>query len=646
MTSTERRLLTLILCILSFSISRAQIRVNQLGYLPEDSKVAVLVSGEKLKVKSFTVVSKATGRAVFTAKAGSKSAAGKGRITPTGSSGKLMTTARLNFSPFRAEGKYFIRAICIPENKGRTAELTSPEFRIGNDVYNGCADFVLHYLRQQRCGWNPFLRDSCHTKDGMIVGYIPAKSSEGKITPSKDSTYLDVRGGWHDASDCLQYTTTSATSIYQMMFAYQQCPSAFCDSYKADGTKGCNGIPDIIDEIYWGLQWLDRMNPEPGEMYNQIADDRDHIGMRIPSEDKADYGWGKGGARPVWYCSGEKQMRGRHGLKNQTTGIASTAGKFASCFALGARVLEKFYPDFAKRIGSKAEAAYSAGEEKPGACQTASVLSPYIYEESDWTDDMELGALELGELTGNGAYLKAAVEYARAQPVKPWMGADSARHYQWYPFINLGHYILARDSQGRLRAEFLRDLRTGIERTLEKAKGTPFLFGIPGIWCSDNLTSAMLSQCILYRELSGDETYREMECSLRDWLLGCNPWGVSMIVGLPSGGTFPTQPHSYIIRYKMGNTTGGLVDGPVYSAIFSSLRGVNTEGGVNYEDYQPSDVVYHDSTHDYSTNEPTLDGTAGLTIPFALLQAEGMRGANKNTAQQFSQEHIHTDKNP
>ena len=54
-----------------------------------------------------------------------------------------------------------------------------------------------------------------------------------------------------------------------------------------------DNIPDIIDEINWGLEWLNKLNREKGELYNQIADDRDHVGMRRPHDDTADYGWGK-----------------------------------------------------------------------------------------------------------------------------------------------------------------------------------------------------------------------------------------------------------------------------------------------------------------------------------------------------------------
>lgn len=584
------------------------VRINQIGYLPEATKVAVFMSNEAVQVNGFELVDAFAGEAVWRSDT----------VRPMGALGQMKTTCRLDFSALKTDGAYYIKVL------SSGGETRSEIFPINPKVYDGAADFVLNYMRQQRCGWNPFFKDSCHRKDGIIVGHPD---------PKKDSTFLDVTGGWHDASDCLQYTTTSANAIYQMMFAYQSNPEAFSDNHLADGTPGRNGIPDIIDEIYWGLKWLDKMNPEPGEMYNQIADDRDHVGMRVPNDDQADYGWGKGEYRPVWFCSGEPQQRGRRGDKNKTTGVASTAGKFASDFAFGAEILKPFYPEFAEKIGAKAQAAYDAGVAKPGVCQTASVVSPYIYEEDNWVDDMELAAYEMYRRTGDKKYRTEAIEYARREPVTPWMGADSARHYQWYPFMNMGHYRIAKNFGGKVSAEFIRNIRSGIQRVYERGKDHPFMFGIPGIWCSNNLTSAMLTQCILYRELTGDTTYQEMEGSLRDWLLGCNPWGVSMIVELPKGGIFPTQPHSFIINYKMGNTTGGLVDGPVYATIFGSLLGIRTDGGVNYEEFQPGDLVYHDSTHDYSTNEPTMDGTASLTFPLSYYQREGSATAAHLTTQ-------------
>ena len=582
------------------------IRINQLGYLPHATKVAVFMSQDDVNIHEFELVDAFTGKTVF------RSASTRGM----GPWGQMQSTCRLDFSDFDAEGAYRIVA----------GGVTSPIFPINCRVWDGTADFVLNYMRQQRCGFNPFQRDSCHVKDAYV-----------RYHPAKEGQRIDVRGGWHDSADLLQYTTTSANAIYQMMLAWQQCPSAFGDHYQANGLKGANGIPDIVDEIYWGLTWLDKMNPAQGELYNQIADDRDHIGMKLPKDDPADYGWGPNNGRPVYYIDGKPQQRGKY--LNATMGAASTAGKFASDFALGAQVLAPYYPEFAAKISAKAADAYQVGIDKPGNTQTVSVVSPYIYEEDNWVDDMELGAIELYHATGDPQYLTQAVEYGRREPVTPWMGADSARHYQWYPFMNMGHVRVAQETatNKRLQAEFIRNIKAGIERVQERAvqTGNPFMWGIPGIWCSNNLTTAMLTQCILYRQLTGDRQFDEMEAALRDWLLGCNPWGTSMIVELPQGGTYPHATHSNFVMERVGMPTGGLVDGPVYATIFNSLKGVNLSDdmlnieGNTYELFQPGDVVYHDNTHDYSTNEPTMDGTASLTFPFSFYEMEG-RGASGN----------------
>jgi len=76
------------------------------------------------------------------------------------------------------------------------------------------------------------------------------------------------------------------------------------------------------------------MNPAYGEMYNQIGDDREHIGYRLPNKDTAGYGLGK--HRPVYYITGKQQGLTKH--KNRTTGVSSSAAKFASAFALGGAI--------------------------------------------------------------------------------------------------------------------------------------------------------------------------------------------------------------------------------------------------------------------------------------------------------------------
>jgi peptidoglycan/xylan/chitin deacetylase (PgdA/CDA1 family) len=565
---------------------QAWIRVNQLGYVTREVKQAVLVAKEDINCTGFVLVDAVTGKDVLNSS----------RIKRFGEWGAFESSWRLDFSDFRVNGLYYLKA----------GNITSPIFRIDDKVYDGAADFILRYMRQQRSKYNPFLKDSCHTRDGFIV-YHPDKK--------KDSSYIDVAGGWHDASDYLQYLPTSANATYQMMFAYMQNPARFADFYDAAGNEGANGIPDIIDEAKWGLDWLVKMNPAKDEYYNQLADDRDHAGLRLPTKDSVKYSADKGLARPVYFITGQPQGEK---YKNKTKGVASSAGKFASAFALGAVVMKKFYPAFAKNLEQKAADAYAFGKKYPGNTQTLSVKAPYIYAEDNDADDMELAALSLYLLSKDKKYLTEGIRFARQEPVTPWMGADSANHYQWYPFVNLGHYLGATLDK-KHRQEYLSFMRKGIERVINRGKTNPFLNGVPFIWCSNNLLVGILTQVHLYKMLTGDARFDVEEAAMRDWLLGCNPWGTSMICDLPFTGVTPKDPHSAFTYLYKHSISGGLVDGPVYGSIWNKLIGIKLYHPDEFAAFQSEQVVYHDDFGDYSTNEPTMDGTASLSYYLAAM---------------------------
>lgn len=576
----------------TFLHAQSWLRVNQIGYLENDKKVAVWISKENKTISEFQLIDLKDNKVVYTGTA----------IRKTGKQPAFESSARLDFSDFNTPGSY----------KLKTSDVESVPFEIGNDIYADATTIPLKYMRQQRCGYNPFLKDSCHTHDGISVGDPDSL---------RNGLYFDTKGGWHDASDYLQYVTTSANAVYQMLFAYSEYPESFGDFYQANGDEGANGIPDILDEAKWGLDWLVKMNPDKDTYFNQLADDRDHIGMSIPSEQKAEYGWGKGGARPVYFCSPEPQ-----GLKknmNRSTGLASTLGKYASSFTLGAKLLEQYYPEFSELLIEKAKDAYKKGSENPGVCQTAPCVSPYFYEEDNWSDDMQLAATELYSVSRDDNYFSDAVNYGRLEPVTPWMGADSARHYQWYPFVNLGHYHLsAQNGNARAKQEFIRNMRSGLQRVKDRAQSDAFLNGIPFIWCSNNLTVGFITQCHLYYDLTGDDSFLEIETAMRDWLFGVNPWGTCMIVGYPESGDTPSDPHSAFTHLKQYPITGGIVDGPIYSSIFGSLRGVHLSKEDVYAPFQSNYVVYHDDHSDYSTNEPTMDGTASLCYYLGYLTSK------------------------
>jgi endoglucanase len=580
-------IITILCCASCTNEKNEWIRINQLGYRNNDIKVAVFISKKKINLNDFKLIDVNNEEISITFSS----------VVKSKSLDSFVSCYRLNFTDLKQSGTYRIYA----------DNAVSPEFRIAGDVYDGTADYLLNYMRQQRCGYNPYIKDSCHIEDAYEI--------YGK---KGDSAHVDVTGGWHDAADYLQYVATSANATYQMLFAYSENPGSFSDEFLPNGLPGEDKIPDVLNESLWGLEWLLKMNPSPEVMYNQIADDRDHVGFRFPNKDSADYG--KGLERPVYFCTGKPQGVLKH--KNRTTGIASTAGKFSSAFALGSEVYKDIDPLFSRSLLKKAKEAFEFGLKNPGVCQTAPGSAPYFYEEDNWVDDMELAAIELYNQTKESKYFDYAVEFGRQEIVTPWIGSDTARHYQWYPFVNMGHPAIARQQKLQDNPEFYNYMKKGLELTSEKAKSNPFNIGIPFIWCSNNLIAGILTQMHLYSEISGDNTYAELEASHRDWLFGCNPWGTSMIVGLPENGDYPIETHSSYVL-EGGQVYGGLVDGPVYSTIFDSHKKyINVPEEDEYEQLQTKMANYHDVFGDYTSNECTMDGTACLVYYLSAMQSQ------------------------
>jgi hypothetical protein len=572
-------LLNLVLALLQTAAvqSTADIRINQLGYLPDAPKIAVVCALERLDLRDFSVTD-ASGRIVLTRAAASAKPFGPCAIN-----------YRLDFTSVRRPGQYRLTA----------AGIISPVVRIAEDAYEGAADTLLYYMREQRSGYNPVFHTVVHSHDGIVVD-----------DPVRAGKFVPVTGGWADASDYLQYVMTSSNATFVMLMAYRDHQRAFTDHFDSRGLPGSNGVPDVLDEARHGLEWLVRMFPSDSEMYNQLGDDRDHTYWDLPETDSADYGWGKGKERPVYPCTGKPQ--GLFKYKNRSNGLASTAGKYASAFALAASIYKHSDPAFAGKLRRKALSAYSIGKKFPGVCQGAPARAPYYYEEDNWVDDMELAAAELYALTRDRMYLRDALRYASQEPATPWMGADTAKHYQWYPWHNNGHYETWRNASAADRKLLASYYKRGLAAVVGRADNG-FRIGIPFIWCSNNLMASFATQAYLYRRMTGDNEFREYEQAAVDWLFGTNPWGISMVIGLPHNGAFARDPHSVVAHEMHIELTGALLDGPVYSSIYKNLLGISLHEQDEYARFNTGFIVYHDDVGDYSTNEPIMDGTANLS---------------------------------
>jgi len=606
------------------------VRLNQLGFAPGDIKTAVAFSRTPLP-DSFRLINAASNKAAF-----------EGRAVPvSGGWGQFAHHAELDFSKFQAEGTYFIEL-----GTGANGTLVkSPNFEIRAGRYAEVPDQLLEFMRQQRCGYNPFVAEACHTFDGRTA-----------YGPQPAGSYLDASGGWHDAGDQLKYLLTTSNATAQMLLAYQLAGASrpeiiyrkerkgdakgrrsegvgigqntaskiFADRFNHLGQPLANGLPDILDEARWGLEWMLKLHPAPDQLYHQVADDRDHKGFRLPHRETVDYGWGPGSYRVVYFAEGRPQ--GLKTYQSESTGVANLAGRYAAAMALGYQIwkddrLGKNSPGqhgFAQRLLRAGEEVYAMGQAKEGVQQGNSYGAPYRYAESTWADDMEWGAAELHRATGQARYLRDARRYAEKAAAESWMGRTEAGHYQYYPFMNLGHFRLYDLVDAQFKKQLARYYREGLEASTRAGEGNPYGAGVPFIWCSNNLMVALATQCEAYYRMTGDGRYRKFAAKQRDWLLGRNPWGVSMFTDIPEHGLSPKDVHLFGIAILKRSVRGGLVDGPVYRRVFQTLKGVTIREPDPLAAFQDQRAVYHDDISDYSTNEPTMDGTASAILLWAM----------------------------
>ncbi len=578
------------------STARVHVRASQVGYGARTPKLAMAFSTAPLP-QGWQIVQAGTDREVL-----------HGALRPVTRSqwGQFVHFAEIDFTPLDAPGRYALRV---------GTEVSHP-FRIGPGTLAELPDALLEFMRQQRCGDNPWLDALCHQHDARTAyGPLPA------------GTELDARGGWHDAADLLKYLLTSGNATAQMLLAYElqrtftndpvpAVASNIADRFDASGRPASNGVPDLLDEARWGLEWMLKLHPSPDQLYHQVADDRDHCGWRLPQNEVADYGWGKGSNRVVYCAEGRPQGLGKY--QSESTGVANLAGRYAAAMALAWQIWrdDPAQRSFAARCLQAGREVYALGRAREGVQQGNSYSAPYRYAETTWADDMEWGAAELFRATGESRFLDEARRYASLAAAESWMGRDQSGHYQFYPFLNLGHYRL----HGVVDPAFQRVLagyyRDGLQRCREAAARNPFDAGVPFIWCSNNLLTALATQGLLYERMTGDPAFREFTARQQDWLLGRNPWGVTMFTGI--GALSPGEVHLMTTRLTGRRVRGGLVDGPVREEIFRSLKGVSIREPDPLAPFQDARAVYHDDLGDYSTNEPTMDGTASAILLWTL----------------------------
>ena len=205
--------------------------------------------------QSYTLIELSTGKVVKTG----PSTAWNGGKTDQASGDKVWW---FDFSEVEAPGRYAV----VDIEKG----IRSADFSIGEHVYKDVMKHAVRTFFYQRAGFEkkPEFAGKAWADKASHLG--PGQDSEtrpwheGRPSNPAKSLIKDLRGGWYDAGDFNKYTSWAARYIIALLQAYEEHPQAFSDDYGIP--ESGNGIPDILDEVKWGLDWLVRMQNADGSL--------------------------------------------------------------------------------------------------------------------------------------------------------------------------------------------------------------------------------------------------------------------------------------------------------------------------------------------------------------------------------------------
>lgn len=342
--------------------SESFIRMNQVGFKPNDIKTAVLISDLPITAKKFVIKTR-DNKTVFENEL----------INDTSLNKHFKFSAKLNFTELKTPGEYYIQI----------NNIRSKNFKIKENIFNSVRDSLSLFFKVQRCGpTKPLMHEPCHLQDATeVIGY-------------KNPTPIDLTGGWHDAGDYTKFLFTTAFTTYMLLFSYEFEPQKF----EFDLDK--NSVPDILEEARVGLDFLLRCDFAQDAFITQVQDDRDHtVGWRLPEKDTLTFN------RPAFVKMNKSQI-----------------GIYAATMALANRIWKtRFYDnDFAERCLKSGIKIFEMRDK----INNFKDQEKY-YTDSNYIGKLALGAIELYNTTKNPKYLKLASEYGKkTEPDFWWSWGD------------------------------------------------------------------------------------------------------------------------------------------------------------------------------------------------------------------------------
>lgn len=242
----------------------AFIVVDQFGYLPDSKKVAVIRDPQTGYDAALSFTPGATYQLINL----DTNAVLLSGTAVSWKSGATFAAAgdkawQFDFSSVTTPGNYAV----LDKDKN----VRSPGFKIGTDIYQPVLKHAMRSFFYQRAGFAkqaPFA-EAGWTDAASHIGAGQDKNARLFSDKNNAATEKDLSGGWYDAGDYNKYTNWHAYYLVALLHAYAENPTIWSDDYNIP--ESGNGIPDIIDEIKWGFDWLKRMQNNDGSVLSILG---------------------------------------------------------------------------------------------------------------------------------------------------------------------------------------------------------------------------------------------------------------------------------------------------------------------------------------------------------------------------------------
>jgi endoglucanase len=477
--------------------------VNQVGYLPGVAEIAIVKSDAAVPVK-WELVDR------------SGAVVSSGMTTVRGAdaaSGDRVHEA--DFSAFARSGTGYVV---------RVGGDTSHPFDIGPAVYRKLKYDSLHYFYHTRSGIAITMPYAGAPQWARPAGHPGDKNVP--CAPDAHCDYaLDVSGGWYDAGDHGKYVVSGGISSWTLMNEYERAKrfGASTPGF-GDGTMSIpenhNGVPDLLDEARWELEFMMKMQVPEGKPLAGMAHHKIH-----------DREWTALATRP------DQDAIARFLRPVSTSATLNLAATTAQC----ARIWRAIDPRFAARCLASSERAWLAAAAHPAIyAPAADTVGGGPYEDDDVSDELYWAACELYVTTKKDAYRDFLVKSPHHDVVAIGAHAGDATAMTWQNVAPLGTISLAVVPDG-LPGDLVASARAAIVKAalvlvgIDHDEGYRVGFKPDGAgkypWGSN---SSVLNNALvmgLAYDFTKDAKYLDAVANAVSYVLGRNPMDQSYVTG-------------------------------------------------------------------------------------------------------------------